>query len=247
MIFPDLPAPDPDFHNSKKPFPYSAFCNYWPEHLLKAALLEAERLSSKWWEYDNVFEKKSAFNDFRKMGPYLQDLISTMNSGPFISWLSKHTGIEGLICDPHLNGGGIHKVDRGGKLNIHCDHNFHPVTKLDRRLNVILYLNYEWKTEWGGELELWEPDMRRQAIKIVPRFNTMVVFNTTDDSPHGHPDPLDCPPGVSRLSLALYYYTNGRPVAEVKQPHSTLYKARPTDIRTEEIEILRRKRARGRL
>jgi hypothetical protein len=45
----------------------------------------------------------------------------------------------------------------------------------------------------------------------------MAMFSTTDYSYHGHPDPLSCPPDRSRRSLALYYYTNGRPAEEVEQ------------------------------
>ena len=57
--------------------------------------------------------------------------------------------------------------------------------------------------------------MSKAVVKILPIFNRMAIFSTTEISWHGHPDPLTCPPERSRKSLALYYYTNGRPAHEV--------------------------------
>jgi 2OG-Fe(II) oxygenase superfamily len=88
---------------------------------------------------------------------------------------------------------------------------------VDRRLNVLVYLNEGWREEWGGALEMWDRDLRRRERRIAPHFNRTLVFLTTDYSYHGHPDPLDCPPGVTRKSVALHYYTNGRPDDEVSR------------------------------
>ncbi len=146
---------------------------------------------------------------------------------PSVNFLEKLTGISGLIPDPHYLGGGLHQIERGGFLKIHADFNRHSRLKLDRRINVLLYLNRPWEDTWGGHLELWDSTMTICADKIAPLFNRLVVFTTTDSSFHGHPDPLDCPPDVVRRSLALYYYTNGRPEREQSKVHSTLHQARP--------------------
>jgi hypothetical protein len=53
-----------------------------------------------------------------------------------------------------------------------------------------------------------------------------MVFGTTDFTYHGHPDPLRCPEGMSRKSLALYYFSNGRPSEEVTGAHSTIFRER---------------------
>ncbi len=63
--------------------------------------------------------------------------------------------------------------------------------------------------------------------RILPIANRCVIFSTTDFSLHGHPDPLACPPGRTRRSLALYYYTNGRPADEIGPDHTTAFRARP--------------------
>ena len=142
-------------------------------------------------------------------------LIQALHSPRFVEALAAATGVNGLIVDPHLDGGGLHQIERGGRLAIHRDFMDHPIMHVNRRLNVIVYLNEGWREEWGGALEIWDRDLRRCERRIAPLFNRTLVFLTTDYSYHGHPDPLDCPPGVTRKSVALYYYTNGRPDDEV--------------------------------
>jgi hypothetical protein len=97
---------------------------------------------------------------------------------------------------------------------------------LDRRLNLLLYLNKDWKEEYGGHLELWNRDMTQCGAKLLPVLNRVMVFGTTDFTYHGHPDPLKCPEGMTRKSLALYYFTNGRPAEELSGEHSTLFRTR---------------------
>ncbi|MGH2611796.1 MAG: 2OG-Fe(II) oxygenase, partial [Rhabdochlamydiaceae bacterium] len=98
---------------------------------------------------------------------------------------------------------------------------------LDRRINVLVYLNKSWKDEYGGHFELWDRDMKNCVNKVPPTYNTMAIFSTTDFSYHGHPDPLQCPQDMSRKSLALYYYSNGRPAEEISlEKHTTLFQQR---------------------
>ena len=115
----------------------------------------------------------------------------------------------------------------GGFLKVHADFNRHDRLQLDRRLNGILYLNQDWEQEWGGDLQLWSTDMSRCEKSVLPVFNRFLVFATLDDANHGHPDPLRCPPNRARRSMALYYYTNGRPAGEANPDHTTVFKQRP--------------------
>jgi hypothetical protein len=170
--------------------------------------------------------KKSVPNDW-ELGPATRQLLNQFNSAVFVNFLEQLTGIEGLLPDPYYFGGGLHQIEQGGFLKIHADFNVHHRLKVDRRLNALLYLNEGWQDAWGGHLELWDHSMEHAVVKIAPVFNRLVVFATTDTSYHGHPDPLRCPPGVRRRSLALYYYTNGRPPHEQSPPHSTLHQVRP--------------------
>ena len=161
------------------------------------------------------------------MGDQTRLLLYQLNGSVFLQFLEQLTGIDGLIPDPYFGGGGLHQIERGGYLKVHADFNWHPKLRLDRRLNLLLYLNKDWKEAYGGHLELWSRNMTRCVQRILPIFNRCVIFSTTDTSYHGHPDPLRCPPSITRKSLALYYYTNGRPEQEQSAPHDTLFQERP--------------------
>lgn len=155
--------------------------------------------------FDNALEKKFAVNSLEKITPSGRALIDLMNSPAFIEFLEALTGIKCLVADPAMIGGGYHEIPPGGKLGMHIDFARHSVSSLYRRVNVLLYLNKGWRDNWGGELILMNEAKAEKRIK--PRFGTMVVFSTTASSWHGHPEPLSCPPGASRKSIALYYYT----------------------------------------
>ena len=146
--------------------------------------------------------------------PFARALIHSLNSGPFIDFLEEVTEIRGLVPDPHLWGGGFHALPRGGKLGIHTDFNFHKKLGLDRRINVLVYLNRNWTEAYGGHFEAWCPNGNKAEARYLPIFNRVVIFGTTDFTFHGNPDPVACPEGMSRKSIAMYYYTNGRPAEE---------------------------------
>ena len=138
--------------------------------------------------------------------PYIHSVINALNSAAFLEFLRALTGIKGLIPDPYQVGGGLHETRRGGHLSIHADFNMHPSLKLKRRLNLILFLNDDWDETYGGHLELWSKDMQQCCKRVLPELGKAIIFNTDQDSFHGHPDPLTCPESRTRRSLALYYY-----------------------------------------
>lgn len=157
----------------------------------------------------------------------LKQVYWEMNSADFLRFLEKLTGIEQLIPDPHLNGAGVHDTKKDGLLMIHADFNKHPLFNLDRRINILIYLNQDWPDEYGGHLELWARDMSKMEQRVAPLAGRCVIFSTLRDSFHGHPHPLSCPPDRSRKSIALYYYTKGRPADQDPTPHPTLWKKLP--------------------
>lgn len=190
---------------------------------IPAARDEAERRRE---DQAQLQERKRAVNDPSLFGPASLLLTTTLMARPFLAMLESLTGIPGLIPDPYFRGGGFHEIARGGKLAVHADFNIHSIMKVRRRLNLLLYLNEGWQPDWGGRLELWDTGMTACRVAVEPVFNRMVVFNTTDESYHGHPDPLVCPEDVQRKSLALYYYTAEGAEAAA---HSTLWRDRPDD------------------
>jgi 2-oxoglutarate-Fe(II)-dependent oxygenase superfamily protein len=202
--------------------------NFLPEHVLDEVLTEFPTPEgADWFAFDSATERKLATKDDSTMGPATRQLLAELNSAAFIEFLERITGIEGLVPDPHFVGGGLHQIEPGGHLKVHADFNRHPRTQLERRLNVLIYLNRDWNDEYGGAFELWDKNMTRCEEKVMPYFNRCVVFSTTSTSYHGHPEPLACPKGQTRKSIALYYYSKDRPAEERGTAHNTLFKARP--------------------
>jgi hypothetical protein len=215
------------FQNAS-PFPYVIADDILPATLLDDVLSEyPEPEDVEWQSFDLPTEMKLALADTDRMGPVTRHLLAELNGQVFVDFLERLTGIPGLIPDPHYEGGGLHQIRRGGFLKIHADFNRHSRLPLDRRINVLVYLNHDWPEAFGGHLELWNKTMTRCEVRTLPIFNRMVIFTTSDFAYHGHPDPLTCPPNRARRSIALYYYTNGRPSSELSRSHTTLFRARP--------------------
>ena len=215
-------------YNYKNEIPYShcVIDNLVNPKLLKQIIKEFQINKKNLQEFNNPNEKKLASSDWNDFGKNTKELIKYFNSPNFINFLELLTDIDGLVADDYLEGGGLHQINSGGFLKIHADFNKHSITNLDRRLNVLLFLNEKWLKEWGGDFEIWSKDAKCCEKRISPIFNRMVIFSTTDYSYHGHPDPLNCPEGISRKSMALYYYTSGRPSHEIRSGykyHSTLF------------------------
>jgi 2OG-Fe(II) oxygenase superfamily len=210
-----------------KPYPHVCFDNFFDPELLDTVLTEFPKPGQiRWQKFDNEKEIKLASARDASFGPVTRLLFYHLNSISFLEFLSDVTGIHNLISDPGFEGGGLHQIVRGGKLGVHADFNRHGNLNLDRRLNVLVYLNKDWRPEYGGNLELWDRDMKQCEARVAPLFNRMMIFGTTDFTYHGHPDPLQCPEGMTRKSMALYYFSNGRPPEEISGEHSTLFQAR---------------------
>jgi hypothetical protein len=212
-------------YGSAQPFPHIVLDDFLePGCLAEAAREFGDVGSPDWIGYVHFNEKKFSNPNIDSWGPTLRSIAQTLNSPRFVRMLSELTGIDGLVADEGMEGGGLHQSLRGGYLNVHADYTVHPLHPTwRRRVNLLLYFNEEWPSSYGGALELWSTDMRRRASTIEPLGNRVVIFDTESDSFHGHPDPLQCPPGESRKSLALYYFT----VESDPMVRSTEYRARP--------------------
>jgi Rps23 Pro-64 3,4-dihydroxylase Tpa1-like proline 4-hydroxylase len=213
---------------SAQPFPHVVIDDFLPPAILEQVLAEFPGPDAiDWKRFKDGTGRKLATREEAQLGPATRAFLHNLNSSRFLRFLEELTGIDGLLPDPHFEGGGLHQIERGGYLKIHADFNRHEKLKLDRRLNILIYMNKDWREEYGGHLELWSTDMRECVKRVLPVFNRCVVFSTTDNSFHGHPEALTCPEGASRKSVALYYYSNGRPTNELSLSHSTLYQRRP--------------------
>ncbi|HZI64279.1 MAG TPA: 2OG-Fe(II) oxygenase [Thermoanaerobaculia bacterium] len=219
------PAALSEQYTAARPFPHIVIDGLFEDHVLNQVLAEFPRPGEiEWAAFDNPTEKKLGYRYTSPLKPHLRDFLYEMNSAPVLQFLEALTGIDGLIPDPYFGGAGPHQILPGGFLKVHADFNWHPKLRLDRRLNLLVYLNRDWKEEYGGHLELWDREVQRCEHKILPLYNRTVVFSTTDFSFHGHPEPLACPEGMSRKSVSFYYYSNGRPDDERSSPHDTIFR-----------------------
>lgn len=221
-----------DVEMETEPFEHVVIDNFLDVPIAENILFELENENYDDWDkrYDTGEQVKwrSNWQNDSDVPFHTLELIKYLNSGEFLRWLSKTTGVEGLIPDPYLTGGGFNIIKRNGVLAVHADGNWHDLMQVHRRLNVILYLNRDWKDEWGGHFELWSNDNGKPGEcvkKVRPDFNRLVVFKTDDFSFHGHPTPLECPDTRSRKSLILYYYTSTRPEEELasEEKHRALF------------------------
>jgi hypothetical protein len=222
----DLPALRAEYA-AAQPFPHVVVDDLLVADAFDRAAAEFPNLRDERWNgYLHVNETKYSNTQPDTWGPTLTAVARELCSPRFVRYLVDLTGIEDLIPDWTMDGGGLHQTLRGGHLNIHADFSTHHThSNWARRVNILLYLNREWREEWGGELELWDRDMTACQDRVAPAGNRMLVFTTSADSFHGHPDGLTCPQDVARRSMALYYFTEEEQVVR----RSTNYRARPED------------------
>lgn len=212
-------------YQSKSPYHYTCVDNFLPLEILERVREEALAMGEKPAEYESGNEKlKTSYNPDR-LPPYSRSVFQFLNSRPFIQFLEQMSGIKGLIPDPYYGGGGIHRTNTTGFLSIHADFNHHQILNLERRLNVLIYLNPDWKEEFGGSFEIWTDNMEERVDSFAPIMNRMCCFSTGSNTMHGNPEPVNHPNGDPRLSIALYYYTATWQDGRVAQ--GTVFKQRP--------------------
>ncbi|RYG99379.1 MAG: 2OG-Fe(II) oxygenase [Alphaproteobacteria bacterium] len=189
------------------PFPHIVIDDFMPASVLAGVLEHFPDEASNAGAFERAQERLKFQYGPDTLHPSLRMVFYAFNSLPFIRVLENITGIKGLVPDPYYFGGGLHELRQGGHLSIHADFNHHKPMGLERRINVLIYLNQDWRDDYGGQLELWDKGMSQCVRSILPSFNRCVIFNTTGKSYHGNPHPISHPLGVSRKSIALYYYT----------------------------------------
>ena len=210
----------------KEPFRYTVIENFLYEAQAEEVFSHFPSISEGEWDGTTYIDQRNKFQKTKfDDNPVIADVFQELNSSEFIKFLEYLTDIPDILADDELVGGGLHQSIKGAFLNVHVDYNVHPYTKLHRRLNVLVYMNKNWKPEYEGLLELWDltEGKRKLLEQINPNFNRCVIFETNEVSFHGHPKALNTPDGISRKSIATYYYTNTRPENELAEEHSTLY------------------------
>ena len=214
-------------YNNNEPFPHIAIDNLFPEEMIEALLQDFPKIplqSDK--NYDRFYERGKRSINPLYCANRAKIIFNFLNSEPFLQFLEGITGIDGLIPDPYFKGGGYHETCRDGRLGIHADFRLQQHMHLERRINLLIYLNKDWQTSYGGDLELWSRNMAKVEKKIAPIFGRSVLFNTDKTSFHGHPDPLTVPEEITRKSVALYYYTASKLIYQEVDQSGTNFQPR---------------------
>ena len=233
----DVVARSADDHReaflSAKPFRHVVIDDFFDREF-------AERLLAEFPSFDpklaiaeaGTIGGKAVNTRIAEISPSYRQLYEAIAARPFLELVSRLSGIPDLILDPKMFGGGTHDNQHGQELDPHVDFNYDEGRQLHRRLNLIVYLNKGWKSEWGGALEI-HSNPRRPADNEIssydPLFNRCVMFETNEYSWHGFPR-LNLPPEErhrSRKSISIYLYTKDRPAEEIAPMHGTFYVQRP--------------------
>ena len=210
--------------DAAKPFHYVVIDDFLAEDFAEEILAAYPTPHGGAWEDTSYIHQRKKLTLNKNFPAPIADFFRMTESEEFRNLVSSICRIPDLLADPDLTGGGLHQIMDGGYLDVHVDYNFHPRTKLHRRLNLLLYVNKDWKREYEGYLEFWDMQAKRQIESIAPVFNRAVLFETNEVSYHGHPQKLNLPPDLTRKSLAVYYYTEEREMAEVSAEHNTIFK-----------------------
>ena len=214
------------FYKNGNPFDHVVIDNFWEKETAKNLEKEINNFNKNKklnvTIYDNAIEKKITCNQYDKFPPEVYRAFTYLNSEIFLDLVKKITNIKNLITDIGLHGGGLHVHPNGGKLNIHKDYSIHPKLKKERRLNLIIYMTKNWNEKWGGHLEFWSHDKKRNKPlklikKIQNKFNRAILFDTSQNSWHGLPSALKLPVGKKRQSMAIYYLSEPRSKVENRQ------------------------------
>jgi Rps23 Pro-64 3,4-dihydroxylase Tpa1-like proline 4-hydroxylase len=216
-------------YSEAKPFPHAIFDNFFNIKYLRKIIREWPTQNKNNFEVHNDGKNvvgKTSSTYLSNIGKFTAGLYQAMASPDFLLSLESLTGIHGLIPDPYLFGGGLHETRQDGKLEIHVDFNIHPKLRFFRRVNVLIYLNEGWSDENQGWLEMWDGDGIRCELKILPIFNRMVVFSTSLKSYHGQPSPIKGHSGLTRKSIAFYYYSQEASSDINFTEHSTIWRGK---------------------
>jgi hypothetical protein len=211
------------FKNAK-PYPHISIDNMFSGEELDKLIQEIPPIADDHFVHEND-ERLHTYNlrSAVELGETGFQLTAFLHSAAFLYFLSELTGIWQLLPDPYLQGAGYHVMPRGGKFDVHADRNTAYETGLHRRLSLIIYLNKNWKPEYGGQFELWNSDATRCEGVVEPIFNRTVIFEITDQNFHGVPRRIACPEGRSRDCFLVYYHTAQSASKSDAPPHTSIY------------------------
>ncbi|MCA4808786.1 2OG-Fe(II) oxygenase [Empedobacter stercoris] len=199
-----------------KPYPHLVLDNFCDEEKLLKAYNSIPELDNKSRDYafaNNKFEK----SNYKVLGAELEELYNDLSSDRFNKILSYIVNKD-IFVDPKNHGGGLHQGKKNSFLDMHLDFNYHPINKnWYRELNLLLYLNKDWKPEYKGDLKLVDLRTYEEAEVSVP-FNRLIIQQCAPYTLHGY-EMTNFPEGIYRTSIATYAYQEHK--SHIETPRTT--------------------------
>lgn len=215
-----------------QPYKHIVIDNFLDADIAESLYQNFPKMTQLRKHYKGLNENKSEGSSFDEYHGDFVRVLDAIKSEAFVKWLEQVVGIDDLVLPDDHRGAGVHQGRNGSFLDIHVDFSIHPILNMHRRLNLLIYLNKDWKEAYGGHLELWNEDVSKLEKKVLVGFNKAVIFETTDTSYHGY-DVINIPEDQSRKSIYSYYYS---PIGEGVKYHDTIFKPRPTDSAMKKVQ-----------
>ena len=193
-------------YNNAKPCKFLNLPDFLNEELATCLYENFPKIDSLNVKRKSLNENKSEDYHFERWDSSFSELREIVKSEEFCKIIREITGIEGLHTTTDSLGSGVHQGQDGSFVDVHIDVNYNPKANLWRRVNLLIYLNKNWKPEYGGDLELWNKEMTKCEATVPCDFNRAVIFLTDENSPHGYAK-INVPEGETRKSFYTYYYT----------------------------------------
>lgn len=132
---------------------------------------------------DSFREKKYTSKSFEKFDPLLADITFAVQDPRVLAVVERITGLKEQIPDSSLYAGGLSAMTQGHFLGPHIDNSHEASRRYYRTLNLLYYVSPDWALDSGGNLELWDRQVRQRAT-IVSKFNRLALMETTPTSWH---------------------------------------------------------------
>jgi Rps23 Pro-64 3,4-dihydroxylase Tpa1-like proline 4-hydroxylase len=171
---------------------------------------------------DSFRERKYTSKSLDKFDPLIADITFAFQDERVIKKVAEITGIVDAAGDPHLYAGGISAMAKGHFLNPHLDNSHDGEQRNYRVLNLLYYITPDWKSENGGNLELWDERVTT-PVEIPSLFNRLVLMSTNDKSWHSV---NEVKADGTRRCISNYYFSPHSPNG-YETTHVTYFMARP--------------------
>ena len=171
---------------------------------------------------DSFRERKYTSKSFDKFAPLIADITFAIQDPRVVHVIERITGIKDQIPDSSLYAGGLSAMGQGHFLGPHIDNSHDASRENYRTLNLLYYVSPDWEMENGGNLELWDRNVRNK-VTVLSCFNRLVIMETNQWSWHSVNSVRT---NRLRYCVSNYYFSPASPTS-LEYFNITSFSARP--------------------